>query len=180
VGIRLASNSINKSHIYKVEIVNSSTEDDDNDDNDDDVLDSIVIPTIPKLPTLTIQTVGQLTPSKRSHTEAILYACKQTDKPTQDQNKTLWIVENMRLYPFSIINTQGIEQNALAHEYVINHLVANGSEPLSCTRVVPSKRKLLDDTDCSCHKSNQSATHLPNIVYSSPYRNIFSKRKTSN
>ncbi|KAG0735425.1 hypothetical protein G6F57_011944 [Rhizopus arrhizus] len=52
---------------------------------------------------------------RRSFDEALLAACRQTGKPYEEKNKTIWILDSMNLQPFSMIDNTGVEQVALTH-----------------------------------------------------------------
>lgn len=112
----------------------------------------------------------QMTPVKRSFEEAVLYACNQVHQPRQEQNKTLWIVDNMDLKSVSIMNEEGVEENLLGSQNIINNLAV--FKHLSCTGVVQDKCERIENVKCSCNRLNTTSLNLPNIIYNSPYKTI--------
>ncbi|KAI7899156.1 uncharacterized protein BX663DRAFT_545122 [Cokeromyces recurvatus] len=72
----------------------------------------------------------------RTYEEAITHACQQKGSE-QDKNKTIFILDNLSVRPFAILDDQGNEENALVHSTIINKLVLKHD---SIKPIVPTRR----------------------------------------
>ncbi|KAG0338159.1 hypothetical protein BG004_007336 [Podila humilis] len=78
-------------------------------------------------------------PETRTYDDTVLYSYGELHASVVEKQKTLGIVEILGLKPFSIKDTHGVEQNALAHGSVISKLPAC---PAELSPVLSQKRRL--------------------------------------
>ncbi|CEG82315.1 hypothetical protein RMATCC62417_16399 [Rhizopus microsporus] len=132
---------------------------------------SIVIPDLP-------QHEHPVHDIRRSYDDAVLYACQQLGDTEDNQRKTLFITDTLKLKPFAIINADGIEQNGLAHANVIEKAVRSASTIQS---TIPSKRSLhaMETTQAdlcfSCYPPPPG--DLGSLFAISPYGKLLRQRK---
>lgn len=89
----------------------------------------------------------------------------------------MFIVDALKLKPFSIANKNGVEQNALAHPIVI---VKTISESSIVGPTLPSKRTFydMDSNEKFCFNcSHTNPGYLQTLLTVSPYAKLLQKRK---
>ncbi|KAF9425426.1 hypothetical protein BGZ94_007529 [Podila epigama] len=86
-------------------------------------------------------------PVPRGHDEAVLFACQRQNASELDKIATLGVVHFLGLAPFTLKDSLGVEQNALAHPDGIKRLCFGA---LQSPVTVPNtnKRKLMADSVC--------------------------------
>jgi hypothetical protein len=72
----------------------------------------------------------------RTEQEAILYACQKQTSDKSEQNKTIFIINNLSLRPYTVLDDKGNEDNALTHDNVVKRLASKHS---SLQAIVPMK-----------------------------------------
>ncbi|CEJ00250.1 hypothetical protein RMCBS344292_14311 [Rhizopus microsporus] len=124
----------------------------------------------------TTQSIDKPTKKLRTYNEAITYACQQ--KGTEnDKNKTMFIVDTLSLKPFAILDNHGNEENALAHDTIVNKLVTKHD---SIKSIPTMKRPYKDDsaTNSLCiNCSSQVHAELSNLFDTSPYSSLLKQRE---
>ncbi|KAG1581541.1 hypothetical protein G6F47_012423 [Rhizopus delemar] len=114
---------------------------------------------------------------RRTFDDAIIYACQDQDSDKEDKVKSLHILDNMHLRPFAVIDNEGVEHNALAHETVIRRLVSKHG---TIHPILPLKRPFGDvESGINlCVKCTPPIdTDLMTIIAQSPYANLLRQRK---
>ncbi|KAG1455189.1 hypothetical protein G6F46_010336 [Rhizopus delemar] len=119
--------------------------------------------------------------NKRNRTEqqAILHACRKQTCDESERNKTIFIVDNLLLRPFAILDEKGNEENVLAHDDVVKRLTSKHS---SIQPIVPMKRQYQQDNSSSdntlCAKCIPKAhIDLEKLLATSPYVSLLSQRE---
>ncbi|KAG1039493.1 hypothetical protein G6F43_012492 [Rhizopus delemar] len=114
---------------------------------------------------------------RRTFDDAIIYACQDQDSDKEDKVKSLHILDNMHLRPFAVIDNEGVEHNALAHETVIRRLVSKHD---TIHPILPLKRPF-GDVESSINLYVKCTppidTDLMTIIAQSPYTNLLRQRK---
>ncbi|GAA5816879.1 hypothetical protein MFLAVUS_010413 [Mucor flavus] len=122
------------------------------------------------------QIIDKPTKKPRTYNEAISHACQQ--KGTEnDKNKTIFVVDTLSLKPFTILDSHGKEENALAHDTVVNKLVTEHDYIKS---IPTTKRPYEGDnaTDSLCiNCSSQVHAELSNLFDTSPYSSLLKQRE---
>ncbi|KAI9305133.1 hypothetical protein BJ944DRAFT_201527 [Cunninghamella echinulata] len=108
----------------------------------------------------------------RSQSEASLYACQQSFTDKDNKEKILFILDTLKLKPFGIKDNNGLEQNALAHQNIIEMLINNDT----FFPILPAKRKYGSE-DSVCQNCNiPPVPGLKKILSISPYTKALSSR----
>ncbi|KAG0162628.1 hypothetical protein DFQ28_001007, partial [Apophysomyces sp. BC1034] len=101
----------------------TSGEDTDNEqeisDQDFSSTTVITIPSVVPVPQLKEITATKVESYRRSYDDAIFFACQQEQNNDPRNTQTKRTIEALDLQPFSIVNEDGVELNALAHPKVI-------------------------------------------------------------
>ncbi|KAG0737105.1 hypothetical protein G6F62_010410 [Rhizopus arrhizus] len=124
----------------------------------------------------TTQSIDKLTKKLRTYNEAITHACQQKGAEN-DKNKTMFIVDTLSLKPFAILDNHGNEENALAHDTIVNKLVTKHD---SIKSIPTMKRPYEDDsaTNSLCiNCSSQVHAELSNLFDTSPYSSLLKQRE---
>ncbi|KAK5797110.1 hypothetical protein F5H01DRAFT_385294 [Linnemannia elongata] len=111
----------------------------------------------------------------REYNDAILYSCNQTHVSDAEKQRTLAIVDALGLTPFAIKDSDGAEQNGLAHTSVVAKL-STGQSQVAPNMPSPKKRKHTRDDTCP----NCTPTQAPGLEYvlsASPYAASIQRRK---
>ncbi|KAG2226976.1 hypothetical protein INT45_006383 [Circinella minor] len=110
---------------------------------------------------------------RRTYNEAAISACHKEGSTQYDKNNTSYILQNLSLHPFSVVDNEGNEENALAHSTVINKLVSKHN---AIRAITPLKRLCEDSLMCiSCSPSIN--TDLKNLFAASPYSTLLKQRE---
>ncbi|KAI7900128.1 uncharacterized protein BX663DRAFT_532491 [Cokeromyces recurvatus] len=119
----------------------------------------------------TTRSIDKPTKKLRTYNEAITHACQQ--KGTENSNnKTMFIVDTLSLKPFTILDNHGNEENALAHDTIVNNLVAKYD---SIKSIPIMKRPYEDDsaTNSLCiNCASQVHAELSSLFDTSPYSSL--------
>ncbi|KAI8575346.1 hypothetical protein K450DRAFT_275701 [Umbelopsis ramanniana AG] len=168
---RTPESASNKHHHQYNKTLEEETDTDESiEENPVNTISSSV--TIPDSPSIT---GVEEEPLRRPYENAVLYACQQTDDDSKEKLKTMRILEAMNLNPFSIINEDGTEQNALAHPAVIEKSISAQSRIES----TPLKRTYdeMDSEERPCANcSFENPRLLHNVLAMSPYSRLLQKR----
>lgn len=111
---------------------------------------------------------------RRNYSQAIAYACQSMNADKDEIDKNEWIIEKMKLEPFSLFplgsdgqpvtDGQSVELNGLAHRNNISELA---DKTFICEPILSVKR--MRDVDASI---DNICPDLASLIYRSPYRNI--------
>lgn len=120
------------------------------------------------------QSIDMPTKKLRTYNEAINHACQQNGTEN-DKNKTMFIVDTLSLKPFTILDNHGHEENALAHDTIVNRLVTKHN----FIKSIPTmKRPYEDDNAALCiNCSSQMHADLSNLLDTSPYSSLLKQRE---
>ncbi|KAH7044401.1 hypothetical protein BKA57DRAFT_469559 [Linnemannia elongata] len=143
-------------------------------DNDDPGQQPPVI-AMPSEQCLPVPNTIDSTPLIREYNDAILYSCNQTYVSDAEKQRTLAIVDALGLRPFAIKDSDGAEQNGLAHTSVVAKL-STGQSQVAPNIPSPKKRKYTRDDTCP----NCTPTQAPGLEYvlsASPYAASIQRRK---
>ncbi|KAG0324180.1 hypothetical protein BGZ99_002143 [Dissophora globulifera] len=126
---------------------------------------------IPAPPSSGTETV---TPA-RDHDFAVISACHIVGDSAEERIKTLFIVDALKLRPFTLLDQLGFERFALAHMTVVDKL-SIGQVAIHTTDLPQKKRKLEQGKDCpTCSPS--TAPGLEQLLALSPYAATLLTRK---
>lgn len=104
-----------------------------------------------------------------------LYAYQKWTSDKSEQNKTIFLIDNVSLYPFTISDYKGNEDNALTHGDIVKR-------HSSLQSIVPMKRQHQQDhfrgshtlwINCSLHVT----TSLQELFATSPYTPLMTQRE---
>ncbi|KAI7860782.1 hypothetical protein BDC45DRAFT_5008 [Circinella umbellata] len=110
---------------------------------------------------------------QRTYNEAVISACHKEGSEQYDKNNTSYILQNLSLDPFSVLDNEGNEENALPHATVIDRLVSKHN---SIRAIAPLKRPREDSPMCiSCSPSIN--TDLKSLFATSPYSTLRKQRE---
>lgn len=111
---------------------------------------------------------------RRNYSQAIVYACQLMNADKDEIDKNEWIIEKMKLEPFSLFplgpdeqpmaDEQPVKLHGLAHRNNISELA---DKTFVCEPILSVKRKR--DVDASI---DNVCPDLASLIYRSPYRNI--------
>ncbi|KAF8920907.1 hypothetical protein BGZ58_004266, partial [Dissophora ornata] len=90
----------------------------------------------------------ELIPMPRGHDEAVLFACQRQDASGPDKIATLGVVHLLGLAPFSVKDSLGVEQNALAHPDGIKRLCIGAVQSPVTVPNSNKRRLLMDESVC--------------------------------
>ncbi|GAA5802317.1 hypothetical protein HPULCUR_007781 [Helicostylum pulchrum] len=112
--------------------------------------------------------------TRRTYENAVLHACQQTGDNVKEKSKTMYILDNMNLQPFSMLNND-TEHNGLAHPDVIAKCTSKSCiiEPITSKR---SYGEMDSENICSGCSINNPST-LQHLLIMSPYVKLLRKRK---
>ncbi|KAI8061566.1 hypothetical protein BC940DRAFT_223003, partial [Gongronella butleri] len=113
---------------------------------------------------------------RRDHDAAIIHACQLKESSSEEQKKSLFIIDALHLEPMAIISKTGVESNALAHPRSIQQAVI---DPTSLETINAGKRTFyaLDETKNSCgHCCVQNPVELQQLICDSPFRSLLESR----
>ncbi|KAI7902945.1 uncharacterized protein BX663DRAFT_542965 [Cokeromyces recurvatus] len=115
---------------------------------------------------------------RRNHDEALLHACQRASDSEENKNLARYALKSLKLEPFSIINEDGEEENALAHVNVITK--ASQSKSSSIIPITPMKRSANEMEKITLFCNNCSIIN-PVPLYKSltshaPYPKLFDTR----
>ncbi|CAO3576407.1 unnamed protein product [Absidia cylindrospora] len=157
----------------------------DEDDEDNDAIDEdkqhvhnatiITIPRVAPVPRLQ-KVTAKVGIERRLYNDAIMFACQQERDDQKLNSQTMRTVEGLDLEPFSIVNDNDEEINALAHPKVISKAVLGKNWVVDPT--VVSKRKF-DEVNVSCANCSeiQPNRQLESLISMSPFGNVLRTRK---
>lgn len=147
----------------------------DNDlDDDADDASLLTLATVPALTAMTA-TPTLTTPTKKLHDseQAIIHACQSMDASVEEKSKNQWIVERLRLQPFSLLyrdhNNNIVEYNALSHHDNIEDM---SDRTLECKTIILLKRL----SDGSAVEPSYCA-NLVSLILRSPHQGMLSGRQ---
>lgn len=98
---------------------------------------------------------------------AVFSACHMESESAEEKCKTLYIIEALKLRPFSLHDQLGLEQFALAHMTVVDRL-AHRQITVCATNLPPRKRRLEEDKVCNTCSPNVPPG-LKQLLALSPY-----------
>ncbi|KAI7818285.1 hypothetical protein BC939DRAFT_387438, partial [Gamsiella multidivaricata] len=111
----------------------------------------------------------------REYNDAVLCSCNQTHVSDAEKQRILGIVDALELRPFAMKDSDGAEQNGLAHISVIVKLSA-GQGQVVPNMPPPKKRKHAHHDTCPICTPTQ-APGLENVLSTSPYAALIQRRK---
>ncbi|CAO3703736.1 unnamed protein product [Rhizopus stolonifer] len=104
--------------------------------------------------------------------QAIVHACQSLDATVEEKSKNQWIIEQLKLKPFSLLYRDYnniVEYNALSQHDNIRDM---SDHKLECKPIIPSKRlsdgKVVEPSYCA---------NLASLAHRSPHRGMLSDRQ---
>ncbi|KAG0009927.1 hypothetical protein BGZ82_003769, partial [Podila clonocystis] len=137
------------------------------------ILPPVTIPEAPNIPA-SLSSVTKTVAPARDHDLAVFSACHTESESAEEKCKTLYIVEALKLRPFSLCDQLGIERYALAHTTVVDRL-ARGQATVCATNLAPRKRRLEEDIVCTTCSPNVPPG-LEQVLAISPYASTLRTR----
>ncbi|KAG1048474.1 hypothetical protein G6F43_009134 [Rhizopus delemar] len=141
----------------------------------------IANPVITMSPTLAAVPETNHNSPRRSFDEALLAACRQTGKPYEEKNKTIWILDSMNLQPFSMIDNTGVEQVALTLPVNLAAIIKPDrvDNHVELRHISTSQKRRWDGSVSSSKLINNSddmEARFLSITHYGPFASILSKR----
>ncbi|SAM07889.1 hypothetical protein [Absidia glauca] len=98
----------------------------------------VLMPVVPKIPTITSQPMPLI---GRKYDHAVIHSCNGSEWTTEEQQRTVNIMDAYGLRPIAIINEHQVETNALTHS---SNLPACINGDMKITATAPLKKRKLD------------------------------------
>lgn len=137
------------------------------------VLPPVTIPDVLVIPSVESSTT-ETQASPRDHDFAVLAACHKENNSSEEKNKTVFIIEALKLKPFALQDQFGLDRYALAHTTVIDKL-SIGQVSVCATNIPQKKRRLEDCKSCNAC-SPIASPGLEHLIAVSPYASALLSR----
>ncbi|KAG0166631.1 hypothetical protein DFQ29_000908, partial [Apophysomyces sp. BC1021] len=118
--------------------------------------------------------------ARRNYDEAILDSCNQSSASDAEKDKTLWIIDSIKLQPFAVIDSDNIEDVALMHrDKLANRIKQNCSNVVRLEHVAAGGKRKWETVTSSSIPNNDVEAALLSTTHYGPYAHHLSHQQYS-